>query len=115
MAGSRSPDVKALMRELQEFGFTQRDVAAVVGVDERSVRNWTTGRTPPAADDESRLRELHYLTELLSDSLDGKGPAQWMRAPNRLLRERKPLSMLRDGDYERALGAVNAFIDGSYA
>jgi hypothetical protein len=113
MATGLSPDVKGLMRELRGFGFTQADIAAATDTDPRSVRNWQRGAAPSSSN-EDRLRELHYIATELSDSLDAPGPAQWTRAPNRMLAGRKPLSVLRDGDYERVLGAANAYLHGTY-
>lgn len=110
---SLTPDAEGLLGALRTFGFTQADVAAATGADVRSVRNWQRGRTPSSTN-EDRLRELHYLASELADTFDPPGPAQWMRAPNRTLRGRKPIDVLRDGEYEQALGAVNAYLDGTY-
>jgi hypothetical protein len=113
MGTTLSPDVTGLMRELRSLGFTQNDIATATAADVRSVRNWQRG-TAPSSTNEDRLRELHYLASELSDSLDAPGPAQWMRAPNRTLRGRKPLAVLAEGDYERVLAAVNAYLHGAY-
>lgn len=113
MATGLHPDVQGLMRELRGLGFTQADIAAATGADPRSARNWQRG-TAPSSRNEDRLRELYYLASELADSLDAPGPAQWMRAPNRMLGGRKPLAVLREGHYERVLDAVNGYLHGTY-
>lgn len=106
-------DVRGMVRELRTRGLRQADIAKATGTTERTVSNWARGRQTTARN-EDRLRELYYLSNLLSETLDDPGPGQWLRSPNRMLRGTRPLDVLAVDGYERVLNAVNAYLEGVY-
>ena len=64
--------------------------------------------------DQHRLQELQSLVLTLSDSLTGRGVAQWLHASNRLLGGRAPLDVLTDGDAVAVTAAAASFAEGAY-
>ena len=51
-----------MVDELRDSGLSTVDVARVVGVAERQVRNWTSAANTPSGRNRDRLLELHYAT-----------------------------------------------------
>lgn len=109
----RAIEADEIVAALRGFGFTQHDVAAAVGVSDRSVRNWSH-ETPLRRRNEERLQALRQIVLLLSDSLSQRGVGQWFRAHNRTLDGRRPIDVLADGDVEGVRRAAAAFADGAY-
>ncbi len=109
----RAVEADEIVAALRGFGFTQHDVAAAVGVSDRSVRNWSH-ETPLRRRNEERLQAVRQVVLLLSDSLSPRGVGQWFRAHNRALEGRRPLDVLGDGDIEAVRRAAAAFADGAY-
>ena len=113
MTSTPQPNIESLLRDLAGLGLNREDIAAATGAPAEDLRDWPTD-TAPLERVADRLQQLHQLASKLSDSLDPPGPAQWLRAPNRMLAGHVPLAVLRDGDYDRVLGAVNAYLHGAY-
>lgn len=109
----RAVEADEIVAALRDFGFTQHDVAAAVGVSARSVRNWSH-EMPLRRRNEERLHALRQIVLLLSDSLSPRGVGQWFRAHNRILDGRRPLDVLEEGDFEAVRAAAAAFADGAY-
>ena len=113
MASNPRPDIASVLRDLAGLGLSREDIATATGTTVEDVRGWPSG-TATVDRVADRLRQLHRLASKLSESLHPPGPAQWLRTPNRMLAGHVPLAVLRDGDYERVLGAVNAYLHGAY-
>ena len=113
MASTPRPDIESLLRDLAGLGLDREDIAAATGAAVEDERGWPsdTASLERVAD---RLQQLHRLASKLSDSLTPPGPAQWLRTPNRMLAWHVPLAVLRDGDYDRVLGVVDAYLHGAY-
>ncbi|MHB8263437.1 MAG: DUF2384 domain-containing protein [Acidimicrobiales bacterium] len=108
----RAVEAPEIVQALRTYGVTQNDVASVVGVTDRAVRNWRTGRIRPEKYD--RLAEMRDLVILLSDSLTPRGVDQWLHARNRLLDGARPVDLLYDGRFEEVQKAAKGFVDGAY-
>lgn len=109
----RAVEADEIVVALRAYSFTQADIAAVVGVSDRAVRDWLHDK-PLRRGNEERLHSLRQIVLLLDDSLSRRGVGQWFRAHNRLLAGRRPLEVLADGDYEAVRQAAAAFADGAY-
>ncbi len=110
---ARAVEAGAVVRALEQIGFTQRTLAWVTGASERSVRNWrTTSAIRPGFDD--RLRDIREIALLLDGSLAPRGVVQWFTARNRVLGGQRPADVLRNGDIEAARKAAISFVDGGY-
>lgn len=109
----RAVEADEIVAALRTFGFTQNDVAAAVGVSDRSVRNWSH-EAPLRRRHEERLQAFRQIVLLLTDSLSPRGVGQWFRAHNRTLDGRRPLDVLAEGDSEAVHRAAVTFADGTY-
>jgi hypothetical protein len=108
----RAVEPSEIVGALKAYGVTQADVAATIGVSDRVVRGWRESTIRPERYD--RLAELRDLVLLLVESLTPRGVGQCLHARSRLLDERRPLDLIRDGEAARVREAAEAFIEGSY-
>ena len=110
---ARAVEVGAVVRALENMGFTQKTLAWATGANERSIRNWrTTSAIRPEYDE--RLREVQEIALLLEETLTPRGIAQWFTARNRLLNGRRPVDTLHEGDVDAVRQAAVSFAEGGY-
>jgi transcriptional regulator with XRE-family HTH domain len=97
-----------IVNEVRESGLSTADIARLVGVAERQVRNWTSGGNTPSGRNRDRLLELHYVTQALRDLYTHEGAEIWLHGRKRSLDGRRPIDMLADGAYEEVLDAIES-------
>jgi putative toxin-antitoxin system antitoxin component (TIGR02293 family) len=93
----------------------QADIARVLEISARTVSRWLQKEASPRPDARERLLELVAVLERLSGVLK-PGPARdWLFTPNPILEHHKPVELLREGEYRRVLGAIDAMAEGVYS
>ncbi len=103
-----------LARATAQLEVDQADVARLLDTNPRTVSRWLHRETEPRPDARERLLELIAVLEQLSGVLKA-GPAHdWLFSPNPLLDHHKPVDLLRDGEYRRVLGAIDALGEGVF-
>ena len=109
----RAAEAGQVVAALRLFGIKQRTIALSTGATERSVRNWK--RTSAIASKyEDGLRKLQEVVLILTETLTPRGVGQWLNAPNRVLRLRRPIEILADGDAASVRKAALAYLEGTY-
>lgn len=109
----RAVEASDLVSALRLFGIRQGTIAKATGTTERTVGNWkrTSAIRPQNAD---RLWALREIVLLLHRTLTPRGVGQWMNAPNRLLKGRRPVEVLGENDIEAVREAAEAYVEGDY-
>jgi uncharacterized protein (DUF2384 family) len=102
-----------IVEEAREGGLSTADVARLVGVAERQVRNWSSGGHAPSSRNRDRLLEVHYVAQLLRDVYTREGAEIWLHGRKRSLDGRRPIDLLAEGDYETVLDAVERLRAGA--
>jgi uncharacterized protein (DUF2384 family) len=102
-----------IVEEVRDSGLSTGDVARVVGVAERQVRNWTSGGNTPSGRNRDRLLELHYVTRLLRDVYTREGAEIWLHGRKRSLGGRRPIDLLTEGAYDEVLDAIERLNAGA--
>ncbi len=113
--GERAADLvySRVVEQIKDGGFTSADLARVIGVAERQVRNWSAGGNTPSGRNRDRLLELHYLIGLLRDVYNREGSEIWLHGRKRSLDGRRPIDLLAEGDYEPVLEAIERLRAGA--
>ncbi len=93
----------------------QADIARVLDANPRTVARWLHGDAEPRPDARERLLELIAVLEQLSGVLKPAAAHDWLFTPNPSLDHHKPVDLLRERDYRRVLGAIDALAEGVYA
>ncbi len=102
-----------IVGEVRDSGLSTADIARIIGVAERQVRNWTSGGNTPSGRNRDRLLELHYVTRSLRDLYTREGSEIWLHGRKRSLAGRRPVDMLAAGSYEEVLDAVERLHAGA--
>lgn len=90
------------------------EVARVLNINPRTVSRWLHRETEPRPDARERLLELIAVLDQLSGVLKPTPAHDWLFTPNPLLDHYKPVDLLREGQYRRVLGAVDALAEGVF-
>ena len=94
-----------IVEEIRDSGLSTADIARIIGVAERQVRNWTSGGHTPSGRNRDRL--LAALRNAgLARCLHTRGRRDLAAWPQTQPRGRRPVDMLADGSYEEVLDAV---------
>lgn len=102
-----------IVEEVRDGGLSSSDVARIIGVAERQVRNWMAGSNSPSGRNRDRLLELHYLIRLLRDVYTREGAEIWLHGRKRSLDAKRPIDLLADGEYEAVLNAIERLRAGA--
>lgn len=99
--------------DLREGVFTNAELAEVTGVKTRQVQHWASGAHRPQGDAKDRLLEVHYIVERLLEIYKPEGADIWIHGRNKGLGGQKPIDLLRAGDFEQVLAAVERLAAGA--
>lgn len=88
------------------------DVARVLGISPRSVSRWGSGGPAPRRENEERLLELKAVVDTLHQVLRDEPARLWLRSPVPMLDYRKPIDLVREGEYRTVIGAILAMAEG---
>lgn len=101
------------MEEVKDGGLSSLDVAQVIGVAERQVRNWSAGANTPSGRNRDRLLELHYLVRLLREVYTREGAEIWLHGRKRSLKGKRPIDLLETGKSDVVLDAIERLRAGA--
>jgi len=102
-----------IVEEVRDGGLSSGDVARVIGVAERQVRNWTSGGNTPSGRNRDRLLELHYVARQLRDLYTREGAEIWLHGRKKSLGGRRPVDLLAEGSYDEVLAAIERLHAGA--
>lgn len=91
---------------------TVAEIGQITGVGDRAVQNWANGSSRPEGSSRERLLELKYVIEQLSDVYTDEGVEIWLHTRQRALGGGRPLDLLRQGQFEAVLTAVEHLAGG---
>ena len=105
-----------VIKQLKEdFGFTSRDLAQALGVDQRTIIRWASGEAFPRHGAKDQLEALAALDERLTEMFVSWYAARTcLTAPSRYLGEMAPIEAVRAGRPDRVIALVEA-IDSGFA
>lgn len=106
-----SPLYRHLVSETRR-ALSVNEIASVTGAHARTVQNWAAGTSRPDGEYRDRLLELQYIIDNLSDVYEPEGVEIWLHAPQKRLGGRKAVDLLREGEFEIVLEAVEHVAGG---
>ena len=92
----------------------QADLARALDTNRRTIARWLHRESSPRPDTRERVLELLAVLNCLADVLRPEAAHDWLFSPNPLLDHHKPVELLRDGEYRRVLGAIDAIAEGVF-
>lgn len=109
------PVLNQRLGELAErLELEQADLARVMGTNPKTVSRWLQERSEPRRATRERLLEFIAVLEQLSATLRPAAAHDWLFTPNPLLAHDKPADLIRDGQYRRVLGAIDALAENVF-
>lgn len=91
---------------------TLAEIGEIVGAGERAVQKWAAGSARPEGSKRDRLLELQYVIEELSDVYKPEGVDIWLHSRQRALADRRPLDVLKAGEFQTVLQLVQRLAGG---
>ncbi len=101
-----------LVEDVTPSVVTQGELATAVGANERTVQNWSSGRTRPRGDTVDRVLDFVHLVSELREVYTDEGIQIWLRSRNRNLQHRRPIELLAEGNVDEVLDEVHRVIGG---
>jgi uncharacterized protein (DUF2384 family) len=102
-----------VVEDVRDGGLTVAEMAGLIGVAERQVRNWSSGDHTPSGRNRDRLLHLHYVARLLRDVYTREGAEIWLHGRKRSLGGRRPVDLLAEGEYDEVLAAIERLHAGA--
>jgi hypothetical protein len=102
-----------VVEEIRSNGITSSELAEITGVRERQVQNWAAGASKPRDTSRERLTDVYYVVNQLQDVYRPEGVEIWLHARNRDLAGRRPIELLRAGEFSPVLEAVERLTHGA--
>ena len=93
----------------------RRDIARALGTNPRTVARWLNTKTAPRPEARERLLELIVLLERLPATLKPAPARARLFSSHRSLNYHKPVDLLREGEFRRVLGAIDALPERVFA
>jgi transcriptional regulator with XRE-family HTH domain len=98
----------------QKGGMKHVDVANLLGLRPETVSRWNQGKAYPHGSTEKALLELEYIVDQLSDFYDPNEARQFVFSRQKLLRDRSPAELIKEGAIDEVLALVNQLRDGVF-
>ena len=108
----RSTLYRHVVADARRAGLKVAEIGEITGVSDRAVQNWANGSSKPEGASRDRLLELKYVIEQLSDVYTDEGIEVWLHARQRPLEGRRPIDVLREGEFEAVLALVDRLAGG---
>ena len=112
-AGASELLYSRVVDDVRDGGLSVSEMAELIGVAERQVRNWSAGANTPSGRNRDRLLQLHYVSQLLRDVYTAEGAEIWLHGRKRSLDGRRPIDLLAGGEYEEVLAAIERLQSGA--
>lgn len=109
-----SPLVEKLESASSAIELEQTEIARVMDANPRTVARWLQGETEPRPEARERLLELIAVLDRLSGVLQPSAAHDWLFTPSPVLDHHKPVDLLRNREYRKVLGAIDALAEGVY-
>ena len=95
-------------------GLRQADIANIMNVAPATVSRWSKGNGSPAIEIQTRISDLRYVVERLSDYYTPDETRLWLHAPHPLLDQQRAIDVIYDGRTEDVLQIIERLDAGAY-
>lgn len=99
---------------IENLGLSNEELGGILTASARSVARWSAGDVVPQKLNKQRLLDLAYVGDALAEVLPRDHANVWMFSPNKMLDHRRPADLVRDGEYQKVLDAIEAMADGVF-
>lgn len=114
---TRAPSSLAVQRlgeVMQEAAIDASGVARILSKDKKTVNRWLTRRAAPRWDVKETVLALNVVLDRLSNVVEPGSAEEWLFTPNVALENRRPVDLIRRGDYTTVLNLIDAVGEGVF-
>lgn len=102
-------------RARQRFGLAYSEVAEALGVDRRTLFRYRKKLTVPSQRVRVRLEKMREIGHLLDELFEERDAAlEWLYSPVPVLRGRRPVDLVRDGELDGVLSVLAGLYAGAH-
>jgi transcriptional regulator with XRE-family HTH domain len=105
---------KILGRLKDEGGLQGRDIANIVSASPPTVSRWLKGTSSPDIKTQTRIAQLGYLVDRLSEYYTAEETRLWLHTPHPMLEGRRAIDLLNEGKMEDVLAVIESIDAGAY-
>jgi putative toxin-antitoxin system antitoxin component (TIGR02293 family) len=99
---------------MEEADIDATGVARILSKDTKTVRRWLTSRADPRWDAKETVLALNVVLERLADVVEPGSAEEWLFTPVPALDNRRPVDLIRQGQYREVLDLIDAIGEGVF-
>ena len=105
----------AIQRAYETLGLNYNEVAEAIGVHRQTVFRYRKLESVPSAEVQERLAEIREMSYLLSEVfVNQEAQLAWLYGPVPLLRDRRPIDLIRKGEFDEVMSVLAGHYSGAF-
>jgi len=105
----------AIQRANEILGLNFTEVAEALGVHRQTVFRFRKLESVPSAEVQERLAQIREIVYLLSEVFVNKeAQLEWLYSPVPLLRDRRPIDLIRKGEFDEVMSVLAGHYSGAF-
>ena len=105
-----------IQRANKILGLNFSEVAEALGVQRQTVYRYRKLESAPNAEVQERLAKIREISYLLSEVfIDEEAQLEWLYSPVPLLRDRRPIDLIRKGKFDEVMSVLAGHYSGAFA
>lgn len=106
--------VQRLGEVMQETSIDSSGVARILAKDAKTVRRWLDRRATPRWEIKETVLALNVVLDRLANVVEPGSAEDWLFTPNEALSNRRPVDLIRQGEYRSVLDLIDAVGEGAF-
>lgn len=104
-----------IQRANEILGMNFSEVAEALGVQRQTVYRYRKLESVPNAEVQERLAKIREISYLLSEVfIDEDAQLEWLYSPVPLLRDRRPIDLIRKGEFDEVMSVLAGHYSGAF-
>jgi len=108
----------ALARILDDLrttgGLQGKDIANIVATSPATVSRWSSGKSTPDLKTQTKIAELRYVVDRLSDFYSPDETRLWLHTPHPMLEGERAIDLINTGLTDYVLAVIESLDEGAY-
>ncbi len=109
-----SQAVRRLGEAMEEADIDTTGVARILSKDTKTVRRWLNSQTAPRWEVRETVLALNVVLERLAEVVEPGTAEEWLFTPVPALENRRPVDLIRQGQYQQVLDLIDAIGEGVF-
>jgi len=111
-----TPAVNAIEQANEYLGLTYTGIAEALGVHRQTVFRYRKLKSVPSPEVQESMAQIRELLYLLSEVfIDRDAQLEWLYGPVPLLRNRRPIDLIKKGDFDAVMSVLAGQYSGAFA